>query len=64
MSAIESVANTALGFAISVAIGAIVYRHFGLDVSLSTNIQITAVFTVISVARSYAVRRFFNGAWR
>ena len=37
-----------------------VMRAYGLHTSLSANAQITAIFTIVSVIRSYVLRRVFN----
>lgn len=59
-SLIEAAISTAIGFAVSVAITSIVMPAYGHPVSFGENLQITLIFTVASIARSYAVRRFFN----
>ena len=33
---------------------------FGLHVSVADNFAIGAIYTVISIARSYVIRRWFN----
>lgn len=58
-SLIEAVINVAIGFVVSVVITAIVMPAYGHHVTFSENLQITAIFTVASIARSYLVRRFF-----
>lgn len=60
VSLLETVLNTALGWCINMGAQLIVFPLVGLSVSLGTNLKISAIFTVISVARSYSVRRFFN----
>ena len=60
MSAIESVANVAVGYGIAVATQVAVFPLFGLHASLADNLAIGAVFTVVSLARSYVLRRVFN----
>ena len=42
------------------ALSAVVYPMFGFPVTLAQNLSITTIFTVASIARSYAVRRWFN----
>jgi hypothetical protein len=38
---------------------------FGIAISLSDNMAIGAIYTAISIARSYCVRRAFNSIqWR
>lgn len=59
-SAIEAVAGVAVGFAVSLAAAPIVYPWFGHSFTLTQNVGITIVFTVLSLLRSYAVRRVGN----
>lgn len=62
-SAIESVANIAVGFAVAMIAQIIVLPiYFDQHISIGGNMQIAAWFTVISLVRSYAMRRVFN-AW-
>ena len=60
MSAVESIANVAVGYGVAVATQAVVFPLFGLHASLADNLAIGAVFTVVSLARSYLLRRLFN----
>jgi len=60
MSAAESVANVLIGYGIALATQVIVFGSLGLSVSLEQNLWIGAVFTVVSLVRSYAMRRIFN----
>jgi hypothetical protein len=59
----ESVVNVAVGYALAVATQAVVFPMFGLDASPAQHIGIAAIFTAISLARSYSIRRLFN-SWR
>ena len=61
-SLIEAIANTAIGYGIAVATQMIVFPLFGIHAATSTNLAIGGVFTVVSLVRSYALRRLFN-AW-
>jgi len=61
-SLIESIANTGSGFIISVAIGVFVFPMFGYSFRLGSVSGITIVYTAVSVARNYVIRRLFNGA--
>jgi hypothetical protein len=56
----ETLIGIAIGFAVSVVITAIILPAYGHPVSLSQNFQITAIYTVASIARGYLVRRAFN----
>lgn len=60
MSLVESVANVAAGFVVALAVQIAVFPLFGLSVSLHDNLAISAIFTVVSIIRSYILRRVFN----
>ena len=59
-SFIESCINVAIGYGVALLSQILVFPLFGIHIPLSSNIAIGAIFTVISIARSYAVRRVFN----
>ena len=59
-SAVEAVANVAIGYSVAVLVQIAVFPLFGLHPGLGDNLAIGAVFTVVSLLRSYAVRRMFN----
>lgn len=64
-SMIESLANIAIGFAVAMASQIVVFPLVGIHgVALSTNIEIGAYFTAISLVRSYILRRWFNARLR
>lgn len=56
----EACLNTAIGFIGSLVISFLVYPMFGHAFTFSQNMGITAIFTVWSIFRGYAVRRWFN----
>lgn len=56
----EAVANIVVGFAVSLVITAYLLPAFGHHITLAENVAMTSMFTVASLARSYALRRFFN----
>lgn len=58
-SLVEACINTAIGFLVTLVLTPIVYPLFGHAFTLVQNIGITAVFTVVSILRGYAVRRWF-----
>ncbi len=60
MSLIEASSNVAIGYGVAVLTQIAVFPLFGLHVSLSDNLLIGTLFTLVSVARSYAVRRIFE----
>lgn len=59
-SLIESIANIAIGYIVAVSAQVMIFPMFGMDVPLSDNLLIGALFTVVSLVRSYCLRRIFN----
>ena len=59
-SFIEAWINVAIGFGINFAANLVILPAFGFHISVTQNLQIGVIYTLISVARSYAVRRWFN----
>lgn len=59
-SFIEAVINVMIGFWINFAANMLVLPLFGWHVSVAQNFALGAIYTGISIARSYAVRRWFN----
>lgn len=59
-SLIEACINTAIGFLTTLVLAPIVYPLFGHTFTLAQNLGITGIFTVVSILRGYAVRRWFN----
>lgn len=57
---VESVGNVLIGYGIAVAAQVIVFPWFGVNISLQANLLIGAIFTVVSIARSYLLRRLFE----
>jgi Na+/H+-dicarboxylate symporter len=59
-SLLETCASIAICFVVSVVITAFLLPAYGHPVSIGDNLQITAIYTVASIARGYLVRRAFN----
>lgn len=59
-SLIETTINIGIGYGISLVSQIVVFPLFGIHIPISDNVFIGAIFTVISIARSYLVRRMFN----
>lgn len=59
-SLIESLANVVIGFIISVIAQMVIMGAYNIDLSLWDNIVIVIYFTIISIIRSYLLRRLFN----
>ena len=60
LSFMEAVTNIVVGYALAVLTQIIVFPLFGLHASLGENLLIGGLFTIISLARSYVLRRLFN----
>lgn len=49
------------GFLLSMGLWQFVLApHFGYEVTLADNFQLTLIFTLVSIVRSYLWRRLFN----
>lgn len=59
-SAAEAVANVIVGYGVAVAANLAVLPAFGYAISARDASAIGLVFTLISLVRSYALRRVFN----
>jgi hypothetical protein len=64
MSFVEAITNVLVGYLVALATQLLVFPLFGVRLSLSENLLIGLVFTVVSIIRSYALRRVFNGIHR
>jgi hypothetical protein len=63
-SFIEAVINIIIGFAINWGMNMLVLPWFGFDITGGQAFAIGLIFTVVSVARMYAIRRWFNNMLR
>ncbi|MDA9989581.1 hypothetical protein N9E48_02060 [Paracoccaceae bacterium] len=59
-SALEAVTNVVVGFLVAVGAKFIVLPAFGYNVTVYDSFAIGWFFTLISMIRSYALRRVFN----
>jgi hypothetical protein len=59
-SAVETMANIVIGFAINWVCNLLILPLFGFDITGTQAFNMGLIFTVISIVRSYALRRFFN----
>ena len=60
MSLVEAVTNIAVGYGLAVLTQIIVFPLFGLHATLSENVLIGGIFTLISLVRSFILRRAFE----
>ena len=59
-SLIEAFMNVLIGFGINFAANLVILPMFGYTPTLWDNFQIGLLYTVVSIARSYIIRRWFN----
>jgi len=59
-SLIESILNVTVGYLVAVTSQIIIFPYFGIDIPMADNFIIGLWFTVISIARSYTIRRLFT----
>lgn len=59
-SLIESGMNIAIGYFVALLSQLIIFPLFGIHIPLHDNLMIGMWFTVISLIRSYIIRRWFN----
>jgi len=60
MSLVEAVANVLVGYWLAVLTQIIVFPWFGLPARLNDALGLGGVFTIISLARAYLMRRLFE----
>lgn len=60
-SLIEALINVVIGFSINFVANMVILPYYGMKtLTASTNFKMGLIYTVISVARSYTIRRRFN----
>lgn len=57
----EAWANIFVGFTINYFANLLIFPWFGFHISLEANFVMGLIYTVISLVRSYVLRRWFNG---
>ena len=63
-SMIESLTSTTIGIIIGIVLNLTILPIFGYPVSWSDSLWISVIFTIVSIIRSYVIRRFFNSKER
>lgn len=59
-SVLETITNTAVGFAINYTANLLIFPLYGMHISPGNNFLLGLIYTIISVVRSYGMRRLFN----
>lgn len=63
-SLLEAVVNTIVGLVVAMIATAAICKAYSIPMTWENNFIITFWMTVISIARSYLLRRLFNAQWR
>lgn len=61
LSFVEALVNIIAGFFLSLLVQIIVFPFFDIQIDMFGHIYITVIFLLVSLARSYLIRRLFNG---
>jgi hypothetical protein len=64
MSLVEAIANMAVGYRVAVLTKLLVFPLFELETTIAQNLWIGAIFTAVSLGRSYLLRRAFESMRR
>lgn len=59
-SFVEQLVNVGIGFGIALTAQLTIYPYMGINLSVGTHVEITIMFTLLSIIRGYLVRRYFN----
>ena len=60
MSLVEAVANVVVGLLVALVTQLVVFPILGMQATIVQNLKLALVFTGVSIARSYALRRLFE----
>lgn len=60
MSLVEAVANVIVGYGVAVVTQILIFPIFGLQTTLGQNLAMGGIFTIVSLFRSFALRRLFE----
>jgi len=60
MSLIEAATNVVVGYVLAIATQLLVFPWFSIETTLHEHLVIGLVFVIISLIRSYALRRLFE----
>lgn len=60
LSFIEAVFNTAIGLITTLVFSPLIYWMIGVQMTYNQMSGATVLFTILSIARNFIIRRFFN----
>lgn len=59
-SVLETIINTSIGYVVAVASQYVIFPIFGVHIAAHEHAAMGLFFTVVSIGRSYILRRVFN----
>lgn len=62
MSLIEAITNVVVGYGVAVVAQILVFPVFGLQTTLVQNLKMGGIFALVSMSRSFVLRRLFEAA--
>ena len=60
MSLVEAITNVVVGYVLAIATQLAVFPLFGIEAAFGEHLAIGAAFVIVSLARSYLLRRVFE----
>ena len=60
MSLIEAITNVIVGYGVAVATQTLIFPIFGLRTTIGENLAMGGIFTIVSLFRSFLLRRLFE----
>lgn len=60
MSFVEAATNVVVGYVLAIVTQIVVFPWFGIEAALGEHLAIGLAFVVVSLARSYLLRRLFE----
>jgi hypothetical protein len=60
MSLVEAITNVIVGYGVAVLTQILIFPVFGLQTTLGENLAMGGIFTIVSLLRSFTLRRLFE----
>ena len=60
ISLVEAIANVIVGYGVAVVTQILIFPVFGLQTTLGQNLAMGGIFTIVSLIRSFLLRRLFE----
>ena len=60
MSMVEAITNVVVGYGVAVVTQILIFPVFGLQTTLGQNLAMGGIFTIVSLIRSFLLRRLFE----